>query len=451
MSCALRRAAAASHFIRRKWGGVRALVCLLMGDTASDNRIRRQAWISHYIARGQYVEARQLGWDGSEHAATQPSQPAPPSPQNQQGLVGETICAPQSQQIASLVHSTSSDPSAALGVAARTSPCNKVGGSGTVAGGSGTVASGSGSGIGDRNVDGDLDDFAVEEFSSAAELHAAKKCIHQKVHTTKAGTMPAFLVDGSLTAATAAVTAARMAEAEAARRLTSAPPPPVPRKRQREFDHGGHARAEVKAKASPEVKHLKQKCEADNAAAAKAKREGTLPMIACGVRLHMNSSSELGYLGVRYVGDRITASAIASQHPHMKLYQARGPAPERHHIGCFPTIQDAAVAYANFVAAPEAQKAAHRLAYAAKVEALSVLREAEGLSLHLSVRSSTGYLGVRHTPLASANKPYQARARGSGIASEKVSIGYFATAVEAAVAYAKHVKLVEEARAAAAK
>ncbi|MEK9731451.1 MAG: hypothetical protein VW230_06805, partial [Candidatus Poseidoniales archaeon] len=27
---------------------------------------RRQAWIQHYLAQGDFVEARKLGWDGSE-------------------------------------------------------------------------------------------------------------------------------------------------------------------------------------------------------------------------------------------------------------------------------------------------------------------------------------------------------------------------------------------------
>ena len=149
-----------------------------------------------------------------------------------------------------------------------------------------------------------------------------------------------------------------------------------------------------------------------------------LPTFAGGVQLHMSTASGAGYLGVRYNATVCPA----------KPYQARGPAPGRQHIGYFPTPVDAAVAYAKFVAAPEAHKAAVEEAFHTKVG--GIVRQAEGFSLHLSMRSTTGYRGVRHTPSACPNKPYQSR----GPQPEKKCLGYFETAVEAAVAYARHLE-----------
>ena len=55
--------------------------------------------------------------------------------------------------------------------------------------------------------------------------------------------------------------------------------------------------------------------------------------------------------------------------------------------------------------------------------------EAEGLTL-LEADNKTGYYGVNHIPQASRSKPYQARAWRGG---KNVSLGYFATAEEAAL------------------
>ena len=58
--------------------------------------------------------------------------------------------------------------------------------------------------------------------------------------------------------------------------------------------------------------------------------------------------------------------------------------------------------------------------------------EYEGLQLHLNPKNLTGYVGV-HRHANSATKPYVARLEQGG----KVHLGTFATALEAAVAYAQ--------------
>ena len=64
----------------------------------------------------------------------------------------------------------------------------------------------------------------------------------------------------------------------------------------------------------------------------------------------------------------------------------------------------------------------------------SALAESAGVQLQLSSRSGTGYLGVTYVR-NNASKPYQAR----GPKPELRFLGYFATAVEAAVCYAQYV------------
>jgi len=61
----------------------------------------------------------------------------------------------------------------------------------------------------------------------------------------------------------------------------------------------------------------------------------------------------------------------------------------------------------------------------------AAIAEAEGLQLHLSSSSSSGYKGVREV----APGRFQARLCVGGV---NVSCGYFGTAVAAAVAYARH-------------
>ena len=72
--------------------------------------------------------------------------------------------------------------------------------------------------------------------------------------------------------------------------------------------------------------------------------------------------------------------------------------------------------------------------------AAEVVEQAEGLRLHLSSKSCTGYKGVTFSH--SASKPYRAY-----VAQGNCTLGTFATAVEAAVRYARHVLEVKEAEA----
>ena len=69
----------------------------------------------------------------------------------------------------------------------------------------------------------------------------------------------------------------------------------------------------------------------------------------------------------------------------------------------------------------------------------ALVTEAEGHKLHLSSKSNTGYLGVTHK----ANKGGRYEVRGTNLGS-KAYIGTFDTAVEGAVAYAKHIQGVRD-------
>ena len=71
-------------------------------------------------------------------------------------------------------------------------------------------------------------------------------------------------------------------------------------------------------------------------------------------------------------------------------------------------------------------------AAAGQASAPGVVRQAEGWRLHLSPKSSTGYLGV----VRQVSGRYEARRLSQGTHQH---LGLFDTAVEAAIAYAKHV------------
>ena len=64
----------------------------------------------------------------------------------------------------------------------------------------------------------------------------------------------------------------------------------------------------------------------------------------------------------------------------------------------------------------------------------AVVTEAEGLKLHLSSKNATGYLGVYP-----ARGRFAARLNGRAPDADQHFLGTFDTALEAAVAYAKHV------------
>ncbi|EOD21267.1 hypothetical protein EMIHUDRAFT_241459 [Emiliania huxleyi CCMP1516] len=125
-----------------------------------------------------------------------------------------------------------------------------------------------------------------------------------------------------------------------------------------------------------------------------------------GLRLHLSSSNSTGYRGLFH--DRRASGRFQAQ------YRA---GERRVSIGSFDTAVEAAVAYARAVGEYQPPTVA--------------AAEAEGLRLHLSSSSSTGYKGVYES-----SGRFQARHMANG---RRVNLGYFDTAVEAAVAYARAV------------
>ena len=100
-------------------------------------------------------------------------------------------------------------------------------------------------------------------------------------------------------------------------------------------------------------------------------------------------------------------------------------------LGCFATAEEAALCVAR---TPEGQAAAERDAAAPPPTSEEARQQAraEGLTL-LKANNKTGYFGVVHTH-PGRPKPYQAKLRRGG---EKVSLGTFATAEEAALCVAR--------------
>ena len=154
---------------------------------------------------------------------------------------------------------------------------------------------------------------------------------------------------------------------------------------------------------------------------------------ADGYRLHLSSINKTGYKGVCYNPGKC---------PN-KPYRVAGPQPEQRSLGYYETAVTAAVAYAKYVVlTPEdyqnnkkekMEKALHA-AEAALVER-GVVKEHNGLDLHLSTKNATGYKGVSYKPTAHPSKPYQA----VGPQPEGKHLGYFVSALGAAEAYARYV------------
>jgi hypothetical protein len=109
----------------------------------------------------------------------------------------------------------------------------------------------------------------------------------------------------------------------------------------------------------------------------------------------------------------------------------------RKSLGCYATAVEAAVAYAKHRAAKQSAagvegEASPDSEVEEEEEAVdrAQLTEVDGLALHLSANSKTSYRGV-YKHRGRGSKCFQAMCRGK-------SLGYYTTAVEAAVAYAKH-------------
>ena len=123
-----------------------------------------------------------------------------------------------------------------------------------------------------------------------------------------------------------------------------------------------------------------------------------------GLRLHLSSSNGTGYKGV-------------SKEPSGRFKAQYSVGGKPVYLGLFGTAVEAAVAYARAVG--EYQPPAPP----------TVATEAEGLQLHLSSSSATGYKSVYE-----CFGRFQAKHRVDG---REVHLGLFDTAVEGAVAYAR--------------
>jgi len=148
-----------------------------------------------------------------------------------------------------------------------------------------------------------------------------------------------------------------------------------------------------------------------------------------GLTLRRSESSKTGYKGVSF------DSRKKSQPYHAKVSRSGKTVS----LGKFATAEEAALAVAR---TPEAQAAVAASMAAAAVPsapppmtAEEALRqaEAEGLTLLLSESSSTSYKGVVFTNWMKT-RPYQAKLSRGG---KQLTLGFFATAEEAALAYAR--------------
>ena len=99
-----------------------------------------------------------------------------------------------------------------------------------------------------------------------------------------------------------------------------------------------------------------------------------------GLRLHLSETSSTGYRGVKFESSNFTAD-----------FKVEACALRQREDRLFETAVEAAVAYARRFAQHEAKLASE----AAAAAVARIATEAEGLRLHLSSKTSTGYLGVK--------------------------------------------------------
>ena len=139
-----------------------------------------------------------------------------------------------------------------------------------------------------------------------------------------------------------------------------------------------------------------------------------------GVLLHLSHRSASGYQGVQRQNTLV-------ENPWLAL-SPRLSTGQKEVIGYYPTALEAAVAYAEYVKALRSKNS--HVCY-------SNATEAEGIRLHLSHASMTGYKGVREyrPPNATASRPaYRAVAPMKDSQPPKC-LGYYLSSIEAAVAY----------------
>ena len=213
------------------------------------------------------------------------------------------------------------------------------------------------------------------------------------------------------------------------------------------------------------AKHVAEcPCDEDEAEAARAVAKANgLVTKAAGMTLHLSRrSTATGYVGVKPARH---GSGFEAVYQRSKKAGQRGTtagqrgttAGQRRSIGVFKTAVKAAVAYAKHVekitsgrtleelveesAERKAEKrAAEAVAAKKKEEQTRVVSKAEGYQLHLSSESLTGYRNVK----AHGNYPCRRfQACFNHPDGSRESIGYYKTAVKAAVAYAKYVADVD--------
>jgi len=146
-----------------------------------------------------------------------------------------------------------------------------------------------------------------------------------------------------------------------------------------------------------------------------------------GLTLLRSESSNTGYKGVSFKSGRTM--------PYQAQVQRGG---NKVNLGSFATAEEAALAYAR---TPEAQAAAAAAAAPPAppapppmtVEEALRQAETEGLTLLRTESTNSGYKGVSFNS-SKKTKPYQAHVWRSG---KQVALGHFATAEEAALAYAR--------------
>jgi len=157
--------------------------------------------------------------------------------------------------------------------------------------------------------------------------------------------------------------------------------------------------------------------------------EGEAPVAteAEGLRLHLSRRASTGYKGVCLQKGRFRASCTRDGR---SLF-----------LGYFDSAVEAAVAYALAVGEAAAEEGDEEEGGEGEQESEGPVTEAEGLRLHLSSRSSSGYKGVRQ---ATNSDRFEARYTNSGTRSTNRYLGNFDSAVEAAVAYARAIGEAED-------
>ena len=182
----------------------------------------------------------------------------------------------------------------------------------------------------------------------------------------------------------------------------------------------GKSSSSTQKPASGKAQHKRPAAEAEQ---PKKQRVPQIPPLealvthAEGFELRPSPRSSTGYEGVT-----IHQSGPSQQ------YKAQSPLQDgvRKTIGYYPTAVEAAVAYAKYC-------------HANPRDVPDVADESDGVRLFRSRRSASGYLGVTISTNPALAKPYYAISPRDGKGTRRC-LGQFATAVEAARAYALHVR-----------